>query len=149
MKPTFPRLVAICSVIGIGLVSGAATAAAIPGVTFKSADGGSAGCLKQHSFGGIRNDCSDAVMVVGSAVVPEGSHSTYVEMFGNSSWCQAVSTGGNANSASKPGSVVWTSSGPDAWSRLNTGDVFVYWNSTLVFQCLLESGGIIGSAVAN
>jgi hypothetical protein len=149
MKTAISRRVVACFVVGLGLVSGAAVAAAIPGVTFKASSGGDTGCLNRHSYGGIRNDCTYSVEVVGSVVVPEGWHATSINVYGNNSWCQSVSTGGNANSASTVGDATWTLAGPDAWNTLNTGDRYVYWNSTLVFRCSLESGGIIGSAVIN
>jgi len=149
MKAALSHFVAVGTSLGLTLVSAVAGAAAIPGATFQAAQGGNAGCLNRHSYGGIRNDCSYSVEVVNSIVVPDGWRQTSVNIYGNNSWCQSVGTGGNANSSSTPGPIVWTLAGPDAWNTLNTGDRPVSWNTPLVFTCMLESGGIIGSAIAH
>jgi hypothetical protein len=146
MKSVSSRLAVACAA---AFLATTASATAIPGLTFDTSSGSQTGCLNRHSFGGIRNDCTYAVEVSGSMIVPQGWRNTSINVFGNNSWCYAVSTGGNSNSASPPGPTVWTLAGPDTWNNLNTGSIYVYWNSTLVFTCGLEPGGVIGSAVSD
>lgn len=131
------------------LSPGIARAEAIPGLRFQNSYAADAGCLNRHSFGGIRNDCPYTVEVWTSMVLPDGWRSTSVNIFGNNSSCYAVSTGGNANSAGPRGPTRYTLAGDDKWNTLDTGAILVNWNSTMVFTCSLEAGGIIGSAIAD
>jgi hypothetical protein len=105
------------------------------------------GCFSASSYGGIVNNCNDARWISTSLAVPSGWNSTSVSIFGNNSMCMTVSTNGVGNGA-HVGADTWTLGGPKTWQTLNTGNRFVWDWSPVVFRCLLEGGGVIGSFTA-
>jgi hypothetical protein len=106
-----------------------------------------AGCFTTSSYGGIVNNCPSARWLSTSLSVPSGWHTTSVSIFGSNSMCLTVSTNGVGNGANV-GANTWTVAGPQTWQTLSTGDRFVWDWSPVVFECLLESGGVVGSFTA-
>lgn len=106
-------------------------------------------CLVTNSYAGIINNCTYSVYVNATlAVNTETWHATSVSMYGSNSWCQTVSTNGVGNGANL-GATTWTVAGPKTWQTLNTGSRYVWSWSPVLFWCLLEPGGVIGSFTAN
>lgn len=137
----------------ISLVANQALAVTGPGATMKNSFPQDNSCLSTSSYGGIINNCSYSIQVVGTLQLSPGSHATSVRIYGNNSWCQTVSINGVGNGASI-GSEVYTTSGPKDWNTLNLGNLYVYdgpdGNSETgtLFRCSLETGGIIGNFTA-
>lgn len=137
----------------ISLVANQALAVTGPGATMKNSFPQDNSCLSTSSYGGIINNCSYSIQVVGTLQLSPGSHPTSVRIYGNNSWCQTVSINGVGNGASI-GSQVYTTSGPKDWNTLNLGNLYVYdgpdGNSETgtLFRCSLETGGIIGNFTA-
>lgn len=117
------------------------------GLTLRAYFPSDAGCFSASSYGGISNNCPDQRWLSVSLPVPSGWHTTNVSIFGNNSMCQTVSTNGVGNGANV-GAETWTLAGPRTWQTLATGDRFVWDWSPVVFRCLLEGGGVIGSFTA-
>jgi len=131
----------------ITLVAGQALAVSGPGATMKNANSKDNSCLSASNYGAITNYCSYPVTVIGSLPVSEGLYSTSVSLFGNNSSCNTQSTNVFGNSYSL-GSDVFTQAGPQHWETLNLGNRYVLYNTTLIYSCNLESGGIIGNFIA-
>ncbi|MEH2222318.1 hypothetical protein [Nostoc sp.] len=137
----------------ISLVANQALAVTGPGATMKNSFPQDNSCLSTSSFGGIINNCTYSVQVVGTLQLSPGSHPTSVRLYGSNSWCQTVSINGVGNGASI-GSQVYTTSGPKDWQTLNLGNLYVYdgpdGNSETgtLFRCSLEAGGIIANFTA-
>jgi hypothetical protein len=142
------RILALVPVIALGVfgtfIGDVPAAVNGPGIVFKAAFPEDAGCLSVSSYGGIVNNCATARWVKAALPISEGWHPTSVSIYGNSSMCYTVSTNGVGNGA-HIGADTWTLAGPKAWQTLNTGDRYVWSWSPLLFSCLLESGGTIGS----
>ena len=137
---------ALAGVVSAPMTAESATNGA--GVALKAYYSSDDSCFSGYSFAGIINNCTTARWVATTLPVPAGWHSTSVSLFGNSSFCHSVSTNGVGNGANV-GPDVWTTAGPKSWQTLNTGDRYVWDWSPVVFRCLLESGGIIGSFTAS
>ena len=130
-------------------VNDAQSSSNAPGIVLKAAFASDAGCLSRTTYADIRNNCSYAVEVAGFLpILSEGWYPTKVVLYGNSSWCQSVSTNGVGNGA-HIGAVVWTTAGPDSWQVLNLGDRYVWSWAALTFRCGLEPGGHIGEYGTN
>lgn len=136
----------------ISLVAGQALAVTGPGATMKNSFPSDNSCLSTSSYGGIANNCTYSVQVVGTLQLSAGYHPTLVSILGNNSWCQTVSTN-NVGNSSYLGPQVYTAAGPKTWQVLNLGNLYVYnWSSDqsgTIFRCGLEPGGVIGSFTAN
>ena len=142
------RLVPVLALVGgLGFAMDAHSAANGAGLTFKAYYPSDAGCFSSSSYGAIVNNCPDARWLSTSLPVPGGWHGTNVSIYGNGSMCQTVSTNGVGNGANI-GAETWTVAGPKTWQTLNTGDRYVWDSSPVVFRCLLESGGVVGSFTA-
>jgi hypothetical protein len=140
------------SVVQLGAVSlavvmaGPAHAAweGYPGIHFKGANPGDADCIVRHSYSGVRNDCPTARTVVATVpVTAVGWYNTTVSVYGNNSWCRTTTVNGVGNGAHL-GSATWTVAGPMTWQTLNTGSRYVWQDMSIVFDCELQSGGVIG-----
>ncbi|MDM9583803.1 MULTISPECIES: hypothetical protein [unclassified Nostoc] len=137
----------------ISLIANQALAVTAPGATMKNSFPQDNSCLSTSSYGGIINNCSYSVQVVGTLQLSPGSHPTSVRIYGNNSSCQAVSINGVGNGFSFS-SLVYTTSGPKDWQTLNLGSLDVNdgpdGNSETgtLFRCSLEAGGIIGNFTA-
>jgi hypothetical protein len=117
------------------------------GVALRAYFPGDESCFSGASYGAVVNNCTTARWLLTSLPVPTGWHTTNVSMFGSNSLCRTVSTNGVGNGANV-GPDTWTVAGPQTWQTLATGDRFVWDSSPVVFECLLEPGGIIGSFTA-
>jgi hypothetical protein len=107
-----------------------------------------AGCIRTNSYAAVINTCSYAVYVNATLpVASEGWYNTSVSLFGSNSWCQSVSTNGVGNGANI-GANTWTVAGPQTWQTLNTGSRYVWSWSPVLFWCLLEPTGQVGSFTA-
>jgi hypothetical protein len=131
----------------LGISTDARSATNGAGVVLKAYYPGDASCFSAWSYGGIANNCASARWVSTSLPVPWGFHGTSVSIYGSSSYCHTVSTNGVGNGANV-GADTWTVAGPKTWQTLNTGIRYVWDWSPVVFECLLESGGVIGSFTA-
>ncbi|MDZ8034220.1 MULTISPECIES: hypothetical protein [unclassified Nostoc] len=137
----------------VSLVANQALAVTAPGATMKNSFPQDNSCLSTSSYGGIINNCSYSVQVVGTLQLSPGSHPTSVRINGNNSSCQAISINGVGNGAAFS-SLVNTTSGPKVWQTLNLGNLSVFdgpdGNSETgtLFSCSLEAGGIIGNFTA-
>jgi hypothetical protein len=103
-----------------------------------------AACFSSFNYGAVINTCPTARWLSTSLSVPAGWHSTSVSIFGNNSYCHTATT----NNVGMPYSIgpdVGTLTASRDWNSLDTGDRFVYDWSPVVFECLLESNGVIGS----
>jgi hypothetical protein len=119
-----------------------------PGVDFKAAFPSDASCIQISSYAGVINTCTTARFVIATLpITAEGWHPTSVSLYGSNSWCQVVSTNGVGNGA-YIGPTVWTTAGPQTWQTLNTGNQYVWAWSPLVYRCVLEPNGMIGSISA-
>lgn len=117
------------------------------GIALKAFYPSDAGCFSGYSYAGVVNNCSTARWISTTLPVPAGWHGTSVSVYGNGSMCHTISTNGVGNGANL-GPDTWTLAGPKTWQTLNTGDRYVWDWSPVLFECLLESGGIIGSFTA-
>jgi len=131
----------------ISLVANQALAVTGPGATMKNSFPQDNSCLSTSSYGGIVNNCTYSVQVVGTLELSTGSHATSISIYGNNSWCQTDSINGVGN-ADFVGSQVYTTSGPQVWQTLNLGNLYVYDLEGAIFRCSLEAGGIIGNFTA-
>jgi hypothetical protein len=130
---------------GLLLASAApASATTLPGTVLKAAFAGDNGCINIRSYGGIGNDCTYPVLLVGTVPASENAwHPTNVSIFGDNSSCQTVTINGVGNGA-QVGNVVFTTAGPQTWQTLDLGSRFVWPSSGIVFRCNLEPKGEIG-----
>jgi len=117
------------------------------GVVMKALYPGDASCFAVNSWSGIVNNCATARWISTTLPVPTGWHGTNMTVYGNSTMCHTVSTNGVGNAAHQ-GPDTWTLSGPKNWQTLNTGDRYAWDWSPVLFECLLESGGIVGGFTA-
>ncbi|MEH1947680.1 MAG: hypothetical protein V7K77_12125 [Nostoc sp.] len=131
----------------VSLVANQALAVTGPGATMKNSYPQDNSCLSTSSYGGIINNCSYSVQVVGTLQLSTGSHPTSISIYGNNSSCQTLSINGVGNAAFV-GSIIYTTSGPKVWQTLNLGDLYVYEGTGPIFSCSLEAGGIIGNFTA-
>lgn len=116
-----------------------------PGLAFKATFAADAGCLSRYTgWGDLRNNCAYPVDVSAVLAVPSDAWSpTKVYLVGNASWCRSVTINAVGNGL-QVGPQVWTTGGPKVWQSLNLGDRYVWGNTSLVFNCGLEPGGVIG-----
>ncbi|MBN3949735.1 MAG: hypothetical protein V7K14_11585 [Nostoc sp.] len=131
----------------ISLVANQALAVTAPGATMKNSYPQDNSCLSTSSYGGIVNNCTYSVQVIGTLQLATGYHATSISIYGNNSWCQTDSINGVGN-ASFVGSQVYTTSGPKVWQTLNLGNLYVYDGTGTIFRCSLEAGGYIGNFTA-
>ncbi|MEH2352546.1 hypothetical protein [Nostoc sp.] len=137
----------------VSLVANQALAVTGPGATMKNSFPQDNSCLSTSSSGGIINNCTYSVQVIGTLQLSPGFHPTSVRIYGNNSSCQTLSINGVGNTA-RSSSLVYTTSGPKDWQTLNLGSLFVNdgpdGNSETgtLFRCSLEAGGIIGNFTA-
>ncbi|MEH1936796.1 MAG: hypothetical protein V7L14_24450 [Nostoc sp.] len=132
----------------ISLVANQALAVTGPGASMKNSFPQDNSCLSTSSYGGIVNNCTYSVQVVGTLQLSTGYHATSIyQIYGNNSWCQTASINGVGNAASF-GAQVYTTSGPKVWQTLNLGNLYVYDGTGVIFRCSLEAGGIIGTFTA-
>jgi hypothetical protein len=117
------------------------------GVALKALYPGDASCFSGYSFAGVINNCTTARWISTTLPVPTGWHGTNVTVYGNGTMCHTISTNGVGNGANL-GADIWTLAGPKNWQTLNTGDRYVWDWSPVLFECLLESGGIVGGFTA-
>jgi hypothetical protein len=117
------------------------------GVVMKPLYPGDTNCFSVNSYSGIVNSCASARWISTTLPVPGGWHTTNVSVYGNNTMCHTISTNGVGNGANL-GADTWTLAGPKTWQTLATGDRFVWDWSPVLFECLLESGGVIGSFTA-
>jgi hypothetical protein len=118
------------------------------GFHFRPASPADAGCFSRYNYGGLRNDCSTARTVI--ATVPHmgsGWYSTSVTVLGNNTWCRSLSIGDKGDYANGSTSPAWTISGPMTWQNLNMSLVGIFnnTNQSILVECGLQSGGVIGS----
>lgn len=117
------------------------------GLTFRAYFPSDESCFSATSYGAIVNTCTTARWMSASLPVPSGWHDTNVSIFGDNSMCQTVSTNGVGNGADV-GAQTWTTAGPQTWQLLDLGSRFVWDTTPVVFRCLLEPSGIVGSFAA-
>lgn len=135
----------------VGLLASPALAVTGPGAVMKNSFPADNSCLSTLSYGGIINNCTHSVAVVGTLQLPAGYHATSISIYGDNSWCQTVSVNGVGNGAYFPNnnqSPVYTTAGPKTWQVLNLGNLYVANSTGTIFRCQLEAGGAIGNFTA-
>jgi hypothetical protein len=144
------------TVFGAGLFSILASGALIssalaeevrPGVDFKPAVAPSASCLVSPSAGVLRNDCPGVQEIVATLPnLPAGPHATSVMLFGTVlSACRSMTIGPQGGGV-EVGPLTASPIPGMSWRTIDTGiRNSLFGTVPIVFRCMLESGGMIGS----
>lgn len=152
MNRNLIRVVSLAlTALAVTLFATPARATSSPGATLKAAYAGDAGCLNTSSYGQLVNNCSYAVLVVGTIAVSENAwHDTIVSIAGSymNSWCQTVTINAVGNGA-HVGSVWYTTTSYVSWQNLYTLSRYVWPGTGILFRCSLEPNGYIGLITAN
>jgi hypothetical protein len=140
-------LLALVGTFGVSMDARSSTNGA--GIMFKGYYPADEACLQGSGFGAIYNNCSDAHYVVFAMHVPAGWHPTSVNVWGNNSFCQSASAAPEGAWAMEVGPETWTTAGPKTWKVIDTGERYVWDDTTVSFFCQLEGGGLIGSVIVS